>query len=166
MARSGDPLTLSREDLYELVWSKPMTELAQDFGLSDVALAKRCRKLGVPIPGRGYWARVAAGQAPRQPALKKRADDAMDYTALTFDAPREETSPIPPADGAAPHPIRTAIENLQPTDATPRPGPRNRTPWLLFAPRQRRPRNPRSPTRESLERGFQGRASGAVNGEP
>ncbi len=51
MARSGDPLTLSREDLYELVWSKPMTELAQDFGLSDVALAKRCRKLGVPIPG-------------------------------------------------------------------------------------------------------------------
>jgi hypothetical protein len=39
MARSGDPLTLSREDLFELVWSKPMTELAQDFGLSDVALA-------------------------------------------------------------------------------------------------------------------------------
>jgi hypothetical protein len=57
MARSGDPLTLSRDDLYELVWSKPMIELAKDFGLSDVALAKRCRKLGVPVPGRGYWAR-------------------------------------------------------------------------------------------------------------
>lgn len=117
MAHSGDPLTLSREDLYELVWSKPMTELAQDFGLSDVALAKRCRKLGVPVPGRGYWARVAAGQAPRQAALKKRADDAMDYTALTFDTPGEETPPMPPADGAAPHPVRTAIENLQPTHA-------------------------------------------------
>jgi hypothetical protein len=116
MAHSGDPLTLSREDLYELVWSKPMTELAQDFGLSDVALAKRCRKLGVPVPGRGYWARVAAGQAPRQAALKKRADDAMDYTALTFDAPGAETPPIPPTDGAAPHPIRTAIENLQSVD--------------------------------------------------
>jgi hypothetical protein len=70
-----------------------MTELAQDFGLSDVALAKRCRKLGVPVPGRGYWAHVAAGQAPRQPALRKRADDVMDHTALTFDAPREETPP-------------------------------------------------------------------------
>ena len=115
MARSGDPLTLSREDLYELVWSKPMTELAKDFGLSDVALAKRCRKLGVPVPGRGYWARVAAGQAPRQPAPKKRADDAVDYAALTFDTPAEETSPMPPADGAAPHPIRTAIETLQAT---------------------------------------------------
>jgi hypothetical protein len=115
MARSGDPLTLSREDLYELVWSKPMTDLALDFGLSDVALAKRCRKLGVPVPGRGYWARVAAGQAPRQPPLKKRPDDAMDYTALTFDSPREEAPPAQ-ADTAAPHPVRAAIENLQLTD--------------------------------------------------
>ncbi len=113
MAGSGNPLTLSREGLYELVWSKPMTELAQDFGLSDVALAKRCRKLGVPVPGRGYWARVAAGQAPRQAALKKRADDVMDYAALTFDAPQDETAPIPPDDAAAPNPQRLAVENLE-----------------------------------------------------
>jgi hypothetical protein len=105
MARSGDPLTLSREGLYELVWSKPMTELAQDFGLSDVALAKRCRKLGVPIPGRGYWARVAAGQTPRQPALRKRADDVMDYTALTLDAPREETPPEATTATTEQHPL-------------------------------------------------------------
>jgi hypothetical protein len=39
---------LSREDHYELVWSKPMVELARDLGMSDVALAKRCRELGVP----------------------------------------------------------------------------------------------------------------------
>jgi hypothetical protein len=82
MARSGDPLTLYREDLYELVWSKPMTELAQDFGLSDVALAKRCRKLAVPIPGRGYWARVAADQTPWQSTLPKRTEEPMHYTAL------------------------------------------------------------------------------------
>jgi hypothetical protein len=30
------PLTLSREDLYELAWSKPMSELSKDFGISDV----------------------------------------------------------------------------------------------------------------------------------
>ncbi len=83
MPTSSDLLTLSREDLYELVWSKPVTELAKDFGLSDVALAKRCRKLGVPVPGRGYWARVEAGQTPRQPKLKKRAEELTDYTALT-----------------------------------------------------------------------------------
>jgi hypothetical protein len=91
VSNAADPLTLTREELYELVWSKPLIELAQDFGLSDVAVAKRCRKLGVPVPGRGYWARVAAGQAPRQPKLRKREDQTMDYAALTFDAPRNET---------------------------------------------------------------------------
>jgi hypothetical protein len=74
MARSGEPLTLSREDLYELVWSKPMTELAQDFALSDVALAKRCRKLGVPVPGRGYWRaapkETLSARSPRTPRRK------------------------------------------------------------------------------------------------
>jgi hypothetical protein len=54
------PLKLSREDLYELAWSKPLSQLAKDFGISDVALAKRCRRLGIPLPGRGYWARVSS----------------------------------------------------------------------------------------------------------
>ena len=35
------PIVLSREDLYELAWSKPISELAKDFAISDVALAKR-----------------------------------------------------------------------------------------------------------------------------
>ena len=42
MAKS-ESLKISREDLYELVWSKPIVELAKDLGLSDVGLAKRCR---------------------------------------------------------------------------------------------------------------------------
>src|ERR1700747_559099 len=77
------PLTLSREDLYELVWSKPMRDLAKDFGISDVALAKRCRRLGIPVPGRGYWARVDAGQTPYRPKLPKREVKWHDHSALT-----------------------------------------------------------------------------------
>jgi hypothetical protein len=30
--------------------------------VSDVGLAKLCRRAAVPRPGRGYWARVEAGQ--------------------------------------------------------------------------------------------------------
>jgi len=66
------PFTLSREHLYELVWSKPMRDLAEDFGISDVGLAKRCRLLGIPDPGRGYWERVDAGQQPYCPKLPSR----------------------------------------------------------------------------------------------
>jgi hypothetical protein len=62
-------ITLPRSELYERVWSKPVREVAAEFGISDVALAKRCRALRIPLPPRGYWARVAAGQRPRRPPL-------------------------------------------------------------------------------------------------
>jgi len=95
----SDPLTLTREELYELVWSKPMTDLAKDFGLSDVAVAKRLRKLAIPVPGRGYWARVQAGQEPRRPKLPKRTEDPSDESALTFGIPPDPPPAVPaPAD--------------------------------------------------------------------
>jgi hypothetical protein len=51
-----------REQLYEEVWSQPMRGLARKYGVSDVALAKTCRKLKIPVPGRGYWAKLVAGK--------------------------------------------------------------------------------------------------------
>ncbi|HEX2164095.1 MAG TPA: hypothetical protein VHM02_09120, partial [Thermoanaerobaculia bacterium] len=58
----NDLVVLKREGLYELVWSRPVSSVAQDYGLSDVALAKICRRMGIPLPGRGYWAGHAAGR--------------------------------------------------------------------------------------------------------
>jgi hypothetical protein len=46
-------ITLTRQKLYEMVCSEPMISLAKSFGISDVALAKRCRAVDVPIPYRG-----------------------------------------------------------------------------------------------------------------
>lgn len=63
-----------RDSLYEEVWATPMAKLAKKHGISDVGLAKVCRKLFIPLPGRGYWARKEAGQTVEQrplPALKE-----------------------------------------------------------------------------------------------
>jgi len=57
-----EQVRLSRKELYELVWKVPGRQLAARYGISDVALAKTCRRLGVPRPSRGHWARVAAGK--------------------------------------------------------------------------------------------------------
>lgn len=54
---------MTREELYVRVWSEPLTQLADQWGISDVGLAKVCRRANIPVPGRGYWAKVAAGQA-------------------------------------------------------------------------------------------------------
>ena len=48
---------ITREELYEAVWSESVLKLAQALGISDVGLAKICKKLNVPRPGRGYWAK-------------------------------------------------------------------------------------------------------------
>ena len=52
----------NRDSLYEEVWATPMAKLAKQYGISDVGLAKVCRKLAIPVPGRGYWAKKEAGQ--------------------------------------------------------------------------------------------------------
>ncbi|MFN7445363.1 MAG: hypothetical protein ACK5RC_09390 [Curvibacter sp.] len=45
---------ISRQALYELVWSKPWTSLAKELGISDVAIRKHCIKVDVPVPPAGY----------------------------------------------------------------------------------------------------------------
>lgn len=64
---------VTREDLYRQVWATPLRKVAQGYGISDVALAKVCRKLNVPVPGRGHWAKVAAGKVPKARALPETA---------------------------------------------------------------------------------------------
>jgi len=51
-----------REELYEKVWAQPIQTLAKEYGGSDVALARACRRRRIPLPGRGYWAKKAAGK--------------------------------------------------------------------------------------------------------
>ncbi len=60
----------NREEIYKEIWAEPIQHVAKRYGLSDVGLAKVCRKLDIPRPGRGYWAIKAVGKpTPRQPPL-------------------------------------------------------------------------------------------------
>lgn len=80
MITKRNPLTFTRQELYELVWSKPVSDVAKEIGLSDVAVAKRCRQVQVPVPPRGFWARVAAGQTPERTPLPKYRDGSAGRT--------------------------------------------------------------------------------------
>jgi hypothetical protein len=68
-AMIDERLRLTRDELYGLVWSEPMATLAPKYGLSDVGMAKICKKLRIPRPWRGYWARKDAGQKLKQTPL-------------------------------------------------------------------------------------------------
>lgn len=72
-------MKLTRHQLHAKVWEKPMTHLAREFGLSDVGLAKICRKYGIPIPERGYWAKVEAGyKVVKKPLPRKDYDPVIE----------------------------------------------------------------------------------------
>lgn len=62
---SRDWKRITKENLADQVWRKPRTDLAQDLGVSDVAISKRCSDWGVACPPRGYWQKLNSGLDPR-----------------------------------------------------------------------------------------------------
>ncbi|TPE62626.1 hypothetical protein FJQ54_05410 [Sandaracinobacter neustonicus] len=109
---------LSRDELYELVWSEPLTKLAVRFGISDVALRKRCLRIRVPVPPRGYWQKLEAGKRPRRTTLPELADTRP--IEFRIDALKQEPAPLSTAnendlDFEARHPI-TVSETLRQPD--------------------------------------------------
>lgn len=61
--------TVSRKELYELVWSKPMIKVAADYGVTGTALKKVCDRHKIPTPERGYWAKLEYGKQVNKAAL-------------------------------------------------------------------------------------------------
>src|SRR6185369_6251384 len=65
----SERIKIHREKLYEMVWEKPMTVLAREYGLSDVGLRKICKRMYIPLPPQGYHLRTSKGKkAPLPPA--------------------------------------------------------------------------------------------------
>ena len=60
---------MTRTELADRVWEHPVATLASEWGISGPGLAKACRRLKIPVPPRGHWAKRAAGRNPRRPAV-------------------------------------------------------------------------------------------------
>lgn len=101
-----NPAPLSRQQLYEEIWAEPVHAVAARYGISDVGLAKLCRRHRIPVPGRGYWQQVRAGQRMRRPQLPPRGksdppDDAVILnpaasTSAADQRPKPDRPPAPP----------------------------------------------------------------------
>ena len=55
---NNQSIVLTREQLYEKVWSQSITSLAKQWGISDVGLAKICKRYNIPRPGLCIWGRL------------------------------------------------------------------------------------------------------------
>jgi hypothetical protein len=89
----GESVKLSRKELYDLIWSTPIHRLAGRYGLSDVGLAKVCRRMDIPRPPRGYWARIRWGAKPKQVPLPAATGNTQ--LEVTFDRDAGKVPPPP-----------------------------------------------------------------------
>lgn len=128
---------IDRETLYGKVWAEPVSVVAPRYGLSDVGLAKICRSLAIPLPSRGYWAKVKAGKvmkrAPLPPLtkstraplrLKKLSSEEQaareEARRIAIDARKGLTEVTVPDDPGPPHPlVNAASKRLRRRDGWP-----------------------------------------------
>lgn len=110
-----------REELYRKVWEKPLLKVAEEYGVSAVALGKTCRKLSVPVPGRGYWAKLAHGHAD----LKKPPLPKLDKVPVIYHSPVEKRpssfDQSDPEFSAIAQLLSSGALNPPPVDASARP---------------------------------------------
>ena len=86
-----------RQKLYKEVWEEPVTYVAKKYGVSDVAIHKICKSLNIPVPPRGYWAKLRAGKSVKKTPLPKTKGATIIYGKQSFDPEiliEEEKEPL------------------------------------------------------------------------
>lgn len=85
-------ILFERETLYEEIWSAPVLQVAKRYGISDVGLAKICKKMKIPKPPRGYWAKRSYGvEMKREPLRPPTADTP---TKVTLDRTTQQVAKV------------------------------------------------------------------------
>jgi hypothetical protein len=65
-------ITLTRKELYELIWSTPMVAITQKYKVSNNDLKKICAGLKIPLPTSSYWGNIHAGKTVSIPPLSDK----------------------------------------------------------------------------------------------
>ena len=53
-----ETIELSRKQLYDLVWSTPISQLTQQYAISNEGFKKICEKFEIPMPPNGFWLKL------------------------------------------------------------------------------------------------------------
>ena len=97
---------VSRESLYQELWSSPTVAVDKKYGISDSALAKICKKMDIPKPGRSYWARCKTGKQVVAIPLPAASDNTILDWEIT---PTPVKDPLPVSESEIPKVIVSSI---------------------------------------------------------
>ncbi len=141
---------ITREELYQLVWDKPMIRVAEEFGITGNGLAKVCDRLDVPYPPRGHWAKKEAGKPVVTLKLPPRRDEIPSAADIHPTPPKPACSPAEEQAAAA---VADRIRDVVVPESSDNLHPRVQA-WIVSQARCAGNKLPRSkcPTRENIKR--------------
>lgn len=87
---SGQHNVYNREKLYKEVWEKPVVKVAEQYGVSDVAIHKICKTLKIPTPPAGSWAKIRAGAVVKRIPLPQTKGPIQITGVKTFEGVKEQ----------------------------------------------------------------------------
>src|ERR1700676_5035487 len=77
MDQENNSVTLTRQQLYEKVWSTSVRALAKHYSVRDQDISKLCEKYSIPRPPAGYWQKIQHGYKIPQPPLPASESNAL-----------------------------------------------------------------------------------------
>jgi hypothetical protein len=83
---------ISRQELYDLVWSKPMTALAKEYNISYSELRKIAKKLDITFPQLGHWSKLQHGKKVKTIPLSQ---DFTGEETITLNKTKKENNVMP-----------------------------------------------------------------------
>jgi hypothetical protein len=83
-------IELTRKELYDIVWSTPVSKLTQEYALSNDGIKKLCKQFEIPMPDGGYWSKLKFNKPFKREELHPISNE-VDKIVLTI---REEGNPV------------------------------------------------------------------------
>jgi hypothetical protein len=114
-------MDITREQLYEMLWSKGVGKTEEALGLKQPELQKICENYQIPKPSSNYWISLKLGKSPKKTPLP----------------PSEDNPTIRTEDFIKRHPIRIKKEK-----STPQVEPLKKTPDGKYEPQALPPEEP------------------------
>ena len=110
-------LNLTREEMYEKVWTEPVTAIARSYSVRDHEIISLCDKNNIPRPPTGYWSRLRHGYRIDRPPLPtscvpspkvaERSTEPKKKWAVRPAPPLPKIEPGQPIEITSPHPLIT-----------------------------------------------------------
>jgi len=101
---------IERRELFDRIWSKPMTTNATELGTTTSSLSALVKRLGLPLPRAGHWMKKEVGKEPPTPMYP--VDTTLDGVLYPIAAPQERRStPLPPKRSVVPKAVQAAVKD-------------------------------------------------------